>query len=110
MLRRLFPRDREAHRSKPPTVEAWASDGRVDFAVRNNDVATAVTPHLVLMFASGETSDYDRAELDLESIEPNERGVATVETDRRSVYRVWWFLTWQAAGAQQQASGSVNVG
>ncbi len=110
MFRRLFSRgSREPHRADHPTVEARASDGQIEVTVRNNDLLTADSPRLVLMLASGETSEHDRAEIDLEPIDPDGRGVAVVETTRKSVYRVWWFLTWQADGVAQQASGSVDV-
>jgi hypothetical protein len=109
VLRRLFSRQ-QPHRAGAPTVEAWSKDGRIDIAVRNNDSETAVAPRLVLMLASGETSEHERVEVDLDSIEPRERAVTSVRTTRRSVFRAWWFLTWQAAGVQQKANGNIDVG
>ena len=109
MVRRLFSRGKRPHRANPPTVETWSKDGQLDIAVRNNDSATAASPHLVLMLASGEISEYERAELDLESIDPGDRCTIAVPTTRTSVYRAWWFLTWEARGDSQQASGNVDV-
>lgn len=109
MFRRLLSRERP-HRAGAPTVEAWSKDGQVDFAIRNNDSKTAVGPRLVVMLASGETSEYERVEVQLGSIEPGERGLVSVPTTRRSVFRAWWFLTWEAAGVQQKANGNVDIG
>jgi hypothetical protein len=109
VVRRLFSRGSQPYRASPPTIEAWSKDGEVEITVRNNDSATADSPHLVLMLASGETSEYERVEVDLESIDPSDRAVATIPTTRKSVFRAWWFLTWEARGASQQASGNVDI-
>lgn len=109
MVRRLFSRGGEPHRAEPPAIQAWANPGQVDIAVHNNDSAVATDPHLVLLIASGETSEYERRELDIDAIEPGGDAVASVETTRQKVYRIWWFLTWEAGGTAQRASGSVNV-
>lgn len=105
----MFSRGRP-HRAGAPTVEAWSRDGQVDIAIRNNDSETAESPRLVVMLASGETSEYERLEVKLEPIEPGRRGRVSVPTSRRSVFRAWWFLTWEAAGVQQQANGNVDIG
>ncbi len=109
MVRRLFSRGGKRHRAEPPTIQAWANPGQIDIAVHNNDSVVATDPNLVLLIASGETSEYERRELDLDTIEPGGDAVASVETTRQKVYRIWWFLTWEADGTAQRASGSVNV-